>query len=98
MAYLLRSLAIIGVIAFNSPVQSGKPTLPDMADTVRHATKSAAQIDMRGAMQSVTAAREAAQILADLDPETRQRVLKLALPAASPAAEKPERTASARLR
>jgi hypothetical protein len=34
-------------------------------------------------MQSLTAAREAAQILAGLDPDTRQRVLSLALPVAT---------------
>lgn len=81
MAYLLRSLAVIGVIALNSPVQSDKPAESGAASALHGLAKSATQIDAHGAMQSLAAAREAAQILANLDPETRQRMLALAVPA-----------------
>jgi len=80
MAYILRSLAVIGVIALNSPVESEKPADGGAIATARRLVKSATQIDAGGAAQSLTAAREAAQILAGLDPETRQRVLAMALP------------------
>ncbi|CAN7646348.1 hypothetical protein LJR009_005844 [Bosea sp. LjRoot9] len=83
MAYILRSLAVIGVIALNSPVHGGKSMEGSAVEAVRGVAKSAARIDSHGAMQSLTAAREAAQILAGLDPDTRQRVLSLALPGAT---------------
>jgi hypothetical protein len=83
MAYILRSLAVIGVIALNSPVHDGKSMASSAVDAARGVAKSAARIDSHGAMQSLTAAREAAQILAGLDPDTRQRVLSLALPGAT---------------
>ncbi|PTM38917.1 hypothetical protein C8D03_0392 [Bosea sp. 124] len=78
MAYILRSLAVIGVIALNSPVQSEKPDDGGAVARVRSVARAAAQVDPQSAMSSVTAARETAQILAGLDPETRQRVMALA--------------------
>jgi hypothetical protein len=83
MAYILRSLAVIGVIALNSPVHGSRSTDDGAIGTVRAAARIAGQIDARSAAQGVTAAREAAEILAGLDPETRQRVLDLTLQATS---------------
>lgn len=77
MAYILRSLAVIGVIALNSPVHGERSDASAAVATVRHVARAAAQIDAHSAMSSITAAREAAQILAGLDPETRQRVMTL---------------------
>jgi hypothetical protein len=77
MAYILRSLAVIGVIALNSPVHGERSDASGTVATVRNVARAAAQIDAHGAMSSITAAREAAQILAGLDPETRQRVMAL---------------------
>ena len=77
MAYILRSLAVIGVIALNSPVHGERSDAGGTVATVRNVARAAAQIDAHSAMSSITAAREAAQILAGLDPETRQRVLAL---------------------
>jgi len=81
MAYILRSLAVIGVIALNSPVQSEKAADGGTIATARRLAKSVGQIDVDSAAQNLSAAREAAQILAGLDPETRQRLLAMALPA-----------------
>ncbi|PZN95594.1 MAG: hypothetical protein DCF30_18755 [Hyphomicrobiales bacterium] len=78
MAYILRSLAVIGVIALNSPVHGERSDEGTAVATVRNVARAATQIDAHSAMSSITAAREAAQILAGLDPETRQRVLALA--------------------
>lgn len=78
MAYLMRSLAVIGVIAFNSPVHSGKSETDGAREALRSVASVAGQIDAKTAMNGVAAAREAAQILAELDPETRSRVLSLA--------------------
>jgi hypothetical protein len=83
MAYILRSLAVIGVIALNSPVHGERSDEAGPVATVRNVARVAAQIDRHGAMSSLTAAREAAQILAGLDPETRQRVMALTAAAAS---------------
>lgn len=85
MAYLFRSLAVIGVIAFNSPVHSGKSETDSAREALRSVAAVASQIDAKTAMHGVTAAREAAQILAGLDPETRSRVLSLAAGAAAKA-------------
>lgn len=80
MAYILRSIAVIGVIALNSPVH-GEKTDPSGPIAAAHTlARSAARIDAHGAVQGLTAAREAAQILAGLDPETRQRLVAMALP------------------
>lgn len=85
MAYLMRSLAVIGVIAFNSPVHSGKSETEGAREALRSVASVASQIDAKSAMNGVAAAREAAQILAGLDPETRSRVLSLAAGAAAKA-------------
>ncbi|CAM5770675.1 hypothetical protein [Bosea minatitlanensis] len=74
MAYFLRKIAIIGLIAMNSPVHGGKPAEAELPQAVRQIA-SAVQAEPRLATGSLTAAREAAQILAGLDPETRGRVL-----------------------
>lgn len=96
MAYILRSLAVIGVIALNSPIHGEKPDEGGAALTVRNVARAAAQIDTHSAMSSITtssitAAREAAQILAGLDPETRQRVLAMTAAAAASRSEGRER-------
>jgi hypothetical protein len=93
MAYILRSIAVIGVIALNSPVHGEKPADGGTLAAAHRLAKSAARIDAHGAVQGLTAAREAAQILAGLDPETRQRVLAMALPSG-----KGEREVAAKLR
>jgi hypothetical protein len=79
MAYILRSIAVIGVIALNSPVHDEKSD-GGAAATIRGIAQSAARIDAQSAVQGMTAAREAAEIMAGLDPETRQRLLAMALP------------------
>ncbi len=81
MAYILRSLAVIGVIALNSPVHGSRPDTEGAGETVRAAAKIASQIDARSAMNGVAAAREAAEILAGLDPDTRRRLLDMTLQA-----------------
>ena len=88
MAYILRSLAVIGVIALNSPVHGEKPDESGTIATVRNVAKAAAQIDAHGSLpgmttSSITAAREAAQIFAGLDPETRQRLIAMTAAAAA---------------
>ena len=78
MAYLLRKIAIIGLIAVNSPVHSGKPAaeaLPQAAEAVRSGARNLAG--------GLTAAREAAEILAGMDPALRERVLNAAAAAAT---------------
>lgn len=82
MAYILRSLAVIGVIALNSPVHGSKSTGDEHAPVAREHLVPALPIDMRaietrGGGGALSAAREAAQILAGLDPETRERLLTL---------------------
>lgn len=98
MAYILRSLAVIGVIALNSPVQSEKHAGTEIGAAAQRLARSASQIDVDSAAQSLSAARETAQILAGLDPETRQRLLAMALPALSGRAEAPPRESAPRLR
>jgi hypothetical protein len=78
MAQLLRKIAIIGLIAVNSPVHGGKPdeaSLRQAAETVRTETRSVAG--------SLSAAREAAEILAGMDPALRERILSAAATAAA---------------
>lgn len=98
MAYILRSLAVIGVIALNSPVHGDNSADDGALAGMRSAARIAGHIDARSAMNSVTAAREAAQILAGLDPETRKRVLDLTVQAAATrtAAASHDRTAGIR--
>jgi hypothetical protein len=91
MAYILRSLAVIGVIALNSPVHGGKPAEDGLVANARRVARAATQIDARHAAQSLTAARETAQIIAGLDAETRQRLTALVISAATAGAEKPPR-------
>lgn len=83
MAYILRSLAVIGVIALNSPVHGSKSAGDEHAPVAREHAWPALPIDMRaletrGGTGALSAAREAAEILAGLDPETRERLLTLA--------------------
>ena len=77
MAHLLRKVAIIGLIAWNSPVHGGKSADATLPQTVRQAVETA-EASARGVAGSLTAAREAAQILAGLDPAMRERVLSAA--------------------
>ncbi|WP_332694639.1 hypothetical protein, partial [Bosea sp. (in: a-proteobacteria)] len=75
MAYLLRSLALIGVIALNSPVH-GTKSEPDTAPfDAKAAIAVLAKIDPKAALQGAASLREAAEVLAGLEPETRARVL-----------------------
>ena len=98
MAYILRSIVVVGVIALQSPVHGERPANGGAIATARHLAKSATQIDTDGAMQSLSAAREAAQILAGLDPETRQRLLAMALPAMAGRSEATARDGATKLR
>lgn len=77
MAHLLRKIAIIGLIAVNSPVHSGKPADADLPQAARQATQTA-RSEMRNVAGSLTAAREAAEILAGMDPVLRERILHAA--------------------
>lgn len=77
MAHLLRKIAIIGLIAMNSPVHSGKPADADLPQAARQATETA-RSEMRNVAGSLTAAREAAEILAGMDPVLRERILHAA--------------------
>ncbi len=81
MAHLLRKIAIIGLIAVNSPVHSGKPADADLPQAARQATETA-RSEMRNVAGSLTAAREAAEILAGMDPVLRERILHAAASAA----------------
>ena len=83
MAYLLRSLAIVGVIALNSPVHGTKSEPDAFAIDAKAAIAILAKIDPKAAMQGATSLREAAEVLAGLEPETRARVLALAASAAT---------------
>ena len=76
MAHLLRKIAIIGLIAVNSPVHSGKPA----DDALLHAPQAATVVrtETRNLAGSLTAAREAAEILAGMDPALRERILHAA--------------------
>lgn len=83
MAYLLRSMALIGVIALNSPVHGGKSAPEAPAFDAKAAIAVLGQIDPKAVMQGATSLREAAEVLAGLEPETRARVLALATAAAT---------------
>lgn len=83
MAYILRSLAVIGVIALNSPVLSDRAPEESAAASAKRLVQQAARIDLDSTSRNLTAARETAQVLAGLDPDTRRRLLELALPAGS---------------
>lgn len=75
MAHLMRKVAIIGFIAMNSPLLAGKSDdVPPAAPAV-HQASAAGGPTQRGGDGGLTAAREAAQILAALDPAIRDRVL-----------------------
>ena len=87
MAYLLRSLAIVGVIALNSPVHGTKSEPDSLAVDAKAAIAILAKIDPKAALQGATSLREAAEVLAGLEPETRARVLALAANAATRATE-----------
>ena len=77
MAYLLRKIAIIGLIAVNSPVHSGKPADAALPQTARQITETV-RAEGRAVAGSLTAAREAAEILAGMDPVLRERILNAA--------------------
>ena len=77
MAYLLRKIAIIGLIAVNSPVHSGKPADADLPQAARQVTETV-RTETRNVAGSLTAAREAAEILAGMDPILRERILHAA--------------------
>ncbi len=77
MAYLLRKIAIIGLIAVNSPVHSGKPADAALPQAVRQVTETV-RTESRTVAGSLTAAREAAEILAGMDPALRERILNAA--------------------
>ncbi len=77
MAHLLRKIAIIGMIAVNSPVHSGKPADTDLPQAVRQVTETV-RAETRNVAGSLTAAREAAEILAGMDPVLRERILHAA--------------------
>jgi hypothetical protein len=87
MAYLLRSLAIVGVIALNSPVHGTKSEPEPLAVDARAAIAILTKIDPKAALQGATSLREAAEVLAGLEPETRARVLALAANAATRATD-----------
>lgn len=91
MAYILRSIAVIGVIALNSPVLGERTAGGETPAAAREAAKAPGPIDAKAAlgtaMHGVTAAREAAQILAGLDPATRERLMGLAAAGAKAQAE-----------
>ncbi|WP_306227320.1 hypothetical protein [Bosea beijingensis] len=77
MAHLLRKIAIIGLIAVNSPVHSGKPADAALPQAVRQVAETV-RAESRNVAGSLTAAREAAEILAGMDPVVRERILHAA--------------------
>lgn len=77
MAHLLRKIAIIGLIAVNSPVHGGKPADADLPQAVRRVSETV-RAEARNVAGSLTAAREAAEILAGMDPVLRERILHAA--------------------
>lgn len=87
MAYLLRSLAIVGVIALNSPVHGTKSEPEAIVIDAKAAIAILAKIDPKAALQGAVSLREAAEVLAGLEPETRARVLAMAANAATRAGE-----------
>lgn len=72
MAHFLRKVAIIGFIAINSPLMAGKSEEAQVSAAIE---KAAAVLKPHAATGSVSAAREAAEILAGLDPQLRDRLL-----------------------
>ena len=82
MAHFLRKVAIIGLIAVNSPVHGNKPAETTLPQTFRQAVETA-QANARNAAGSLTAAREAAEILAGLDPAMRERIVNAAMTTAT---------------
>ena len=82
MAHFLRKVAIIGLIAVNSPVHGGKPADATLPQAVQQAVETV-RAETRNVTGSLTAAREAAQILAGLDPAMRERILNAAMTTAS---------------
>lgn len=82
MAYLLRSLAIIGAIAVHSPTHREADTATTQA-AARRQEAPARGLDLRQGAESLLAAREAAEILAGLDPALREKVIALGLKAAA---------------
>ncbi|HEV7339073.1 hypothetical protein [Bosea rubneri] len=83
MAYLLRSMALIGAIAMYSPVHGTKSEPEAAPFDAKAAISVLAQIDPKAVLQGATSLREAAEVLAGLEPETRARVLALAAAAAT---------------
>jgi hypothetical protein len=75
MAHLMRKVAIIGFIAMNSPLLASKPDGAPVAAPGVHQAAQPAPAAIRAGTGGIMAAREAAQILAALDPTTRERVL-----------------------
>lgn len=83
MAYLLRSLAIVGVIALHSPVHGTRSEPEATVIDAKAAIAVLARIDPKAALQGAVSLREAAEVLAGLEPETRARVLAMAASAAT---------------
>ena len=77
MAYLLRKIAIIGLIAVNSPVHGGKPADAALSQAVRQVAETV-RSETHNVAGGLTAAREAAEILAGMDPVLRERILHAA--------------------
>jgi hypothetical protein len=77
MASILRSILVIGAIALQSPVHEEtadpKAAAPASVAAVQPRAVHAMRPEMAG-----PAAREALEILAGLDPETRERLIALA--------------------
>lgn len=78
MAHLLRKIAIIGLIAVNSPVHSGKPAADAAPPQAMRQVAETVRTEARSVAGSLTAAREAAEILAGMDPVLRERILNAA--------------------
>lgn len=92
MAYILRSLAVIGVIALNSPANNDRSDAHHARAMTTSVARSVNSLQPHEAASSLTAAREAAQIIAGLDPETRQRLLEIAAAATRSAMTGPSAT------
>lgn len=93
MAYLLRSMAVIGVIAWNSPVFSERSPVPADQAAAKTAparppvparTAAPRGLDIATLAAGGTATREALEILSNLDPETRTRLIELGLRTTAP--------------
>ena len=83
MAYILRSIAVIGAIAFHSPTHE-RPVA---------ARNEVAPSAIDAALGAIESAREAAAVLAALDPQTRETVLAM-LAATLARPSQPERNTS----